>query len=158
MVVDERTPGYLRTACDYVHLNPVRAGLVQVDAPLSAYPWSSFPLYVSVRRRPPWLRVDRLLGEHGIQEDSAKGRIEFRRRMERERRETDTERADQIVQHGLQEVGWSEADLARHPKGHPHKITLAHKLRHETPMTRGWIAKRLHIGSASYVSHLLARP
>jgi hypothetical protein len=78
--------------------------------------------------------------------------------LARERRETDTERADQIVQHGLQEVGWSEADLARHPKGHPHKITLAHKLRHETPMTRGWIAKRLHIGSASYVSYLLVRP
>lgn len=87
LVVDERTPGYLRTACDYVHLNPVRAGLVQADAPLSAYPWSSFPLYVSVRRRPPWLRVDRLLGEHGIQEDSAKGRIEFQRRMEQCRSE-----------------------------------------------------------------------
>jgi hypothetical protein len=25
-------------------------------------------------------------------------------------------------------------------------------------MTRDWIAKRLRIGSASYVSHLLARP
>jgi hypothetical protein len=176
--------------------------LVQADAPLSAYPWSSFPLYVSVRRRPPWLRVDRLLGEHGIQEDSTKGRLEFQRRMEqrrregespetlaslrrgwrlgaadflqrlteklgrrgqpheqaRERRETDTERANQIVQQGLQAVGWSEAELDRHPKGHPHKAALALRLRRETPMTRAWIAKRLHIGSASYVSYLLAKP
>lgn len=45
-----------------------------------------------------------------------------------------------------------------HPKGHPHKIALAHQLRRETPMTRDWIAKRLRIGNASYVSHLLARP
>jgi REP element-mobilizing transposase RayT len=33
--------GYLRTACDYVHLNPVRAGLVQTEDRLVAYPWSS---------------------------------------------------------------------------------------------------------------------
>ena len=40
LVIDERGGGYLRTACDYVHLNPVRAGLVGSDEPLSAYPWS----------------------------------------------------------------------------------------------------------------------
>jgi hypothetical protein len=28
----------------------------------------------------------------------------------------------------------------------------------EIPMTRNWIAMRLRIASASYVSHLLARP
>jgi len=78
--------------------------------------------------------------------------------LARERREPDTERANQIVRQGLQAVGWSESDLDRHPKGHPHKVALAHQLRCETPMTRDWIAKRLRIGSASYVSHLLARP
>ena len=26
--IDGRSPGYLRRACDYVHLNPVRAGIV----------------------------------------------------------------------------------------------------------------------------------
>ena len=34
--------GYLRTACDYVHLNPVRAGLLARGERLLAYPWSSF--------------------------------------------------------------------------------------------------------------------
>ena len=34
--------GYLRTACDYVPLNPVRAGLLKVEERLRAYPWSSF--------------------------------------------------------------------------------------------------------------------
>ena len=33
------------------------------------------------------VRVDRLLGEHGIQEDSAKGRAHFQARMEERRRE-----------------------------------------------------------------------
>src|SRR5450759_184801 len=31
---------------------------------------------------------------------------------------------------------------SRNPKGHPHKVALAHQLRRETPMTRDWIAKR----------------
>jgi REP element-mobilizing transposase RayT len=64
----------------------------------------------------------------------------------------------QIVRQGLQAVGWSEAELDRHPKGHPHKAALALRLRRETPMTRAWIARRLRIGSASYVSYLLAKP
>ena len=34
--------GYLRTACDYVHLNPVRAHLLNSEDRLLAYPWSSF--------------------------------------------------------------------------------------------------------------------
>ena len=75
------------TACDYVHLNPVRAGLVLPDQPLSGFVWSSYPLYLAPGRRPAWLRVDRLLGEHGIQVDSAEGRIEFQRRMEQRRSE-----------------------------------------------------------------------
>ena len=35
--------------------------------------------------RPGWMRVDRLLGEHGIQKDTVAGREEFERRMERHR-------------------------------------------------------------------------
>ena len=31
----------LQTACDYVHLNPVRAGLVAAEQPLSAFGWSN---------------------------------------------------------------------------------------------------------------------
>jgi putative transposase len=31
--------GYLRTACDYVHLNPVRAHLLRPEERLLAYPW-----------------------------------------------------------------------------------------------------------------------
>jgi putative transposase len=80
--------GYLRTASDYVHLNPVRAGLLGAEDRLLAYPWSSFPLYLAApEHRPGWLRVDRLLGEHGIERDSPFGRQEFERQMERRRLE-----------------------------------------------------------------------
>lgn len=56
--------GYLRTACDYVHLNPVRAKLLAPEDRLLAYPRSSFPLYLAAgEHRPRWLRTDRLRGE-----------------------------------------------------------------------------------------------
>jgi hypothetical protein len=78
--------GYLKTACDYVHLNPVRAGLLRAEERLLAYPWSSLGLYLAApEHRPQWLRVDRLLGEHGIPADTAEGRAEFERRMEARR-------------------------------------------------------------------------
>jgi putative transposase len=80
--------GYLRTACDYVHLNPVRAGLLKPEERLLAYPWSSMAGYVAAREhRPRWIRVDRLLGEHGLQEDSPCCREQFEQRMERRRTE-----------------------------------------------------------------------
>jgi len=56
--------------------------------------------------------------------------------LARQRRETDTVRVDLIVRPGWQEVGRSEPDLDRHPKGHPYKIALAHQLRRKTGMTR----------------------
>jgi REP element-mobilizing transposase RayT len=78
--------GYLRTACDYVHLNPVRARLLQPDERLVAYPWSSLAWYLAApAHRPGWLRVDRLLGEHGLAPDTAAHRQEFERRMEARR-------------------------------------------------------------------------
>jgi hypothetical protein len=48
------------------------------------YPWSSFGWYLGAapEHRPGWMRVDRLLGEHGIQEDSAAVRQEFERHIE----------------------------------------------------------------------------
>jgi len=89
LIIDERGGDYLRTACDYVHLNPIRAGLVPPDQPLCAYVWSSYPLYLAPARRPSWLRVDRLLGAHGIQSDTAQRRIDFQQRMEQRRNQED---------------------------------------------------------------------
>ena len=44
-LIDGRRLGYLRCACDYVHLNPVRAGLVSRNKKLDAFRWSSYPAY-----------------------------------------------------------------------------------------------------------------
>ena len=75
LIVDQSGNGYLKTVCDYVHLNPVRAKLLAPDQALREFRWSSWPEYL--RRpgeRPEWLRVDRLLGEYGIAGDNAAGR------------------------------------------------------------------------------------
>ena len=93
--------GYLRTACDYVHLNPVRAGLLGAEERLLGYPWSGFPWYLAVpEHRPPWIRVDRLLGEHGIEQDTAAGRQEFERQMEQRRLEEMDEEILQAFRRG----------------------------------------------------------
>ena len=199
-LIDERSPSYLAAACDYVHLNPARAGLVPEHRELQSFPWSSYPAYLLPGLRPSWLRIDRLLGEHGLQEDTAKTRREFSRRMEqicpvdlpgeheplrrgwklggddfvdwladklarrgrpgeraRERRETDAALAERLVRKGLQEAKWDETELKRTPKGHATKVELARILRAQTPMTRHWIAHRLHMGSPSYLSNLLSQ-
>ncbi len=86
LVVDGGENGHLKTVCDYVHLNPVRAGLLTAGQKLSAYRWSSFPVYLlPPRKRPPWLRVDRLLGEHGLPGDTKSARRELARLMEARR-------------------------------------------------------------------------
>src|SRR5689334_21275547 len=80
VIVEGSGSGYLRTACDYVHLNPVRARLLGTYERLREYPWSSLTGDLAARElRPGWMRVDRLLGEHGIQKDSAAGREQFGR-------------------------------------------------------------------------------
>lgn len=79
----------LKTVCDYVHLNPVRAKLLTPEQALTEYRWSSWPEYLkSPAKRWVWLRVDRLLGEYRIPQDSAAGRrhlaecLELRRQAE----------------------------------------------------------------------------
>jgi putative transposase len=83
LLVDGSDDMYLRVVCDYVHLNPVRAGLVGGEEKMADYAWSSFPQYLKPpRKRPGWLRVDRVLGEWGIRRDNVAGRREFGDLME----------------------------------------------------------------------------
>ncbi len=90
LVVDGSGHGYLRTVCDYVHLNPVRAKLLRPEQKISDFAWSSWPEYLKEpERRPPWLRVDRLLGELGLPKDSAAGREQLARYLETRRSQED---------------------------------------------------------------------
>lgn len=56
LLVDGSGKGYLKAVGDYVHLNPVRSGLLAAQQPLQAYPWSSYPLYLQepAPRRKQW--------------------------------------------------------------------------------------------------------
>jgi hypothetical protein len=92
LIVDSGKRGYLRTVCDYVHLNPERARLVRADQALKEYRWSSYPEYLKgPHRRVSWLRVDRLLGELGIPKDSPAGRRQLELHLERRRKEAKPE-------------------------------------------------------------------
>jgi putative transposase len=95
LIVDGSGKGYLRSVCDYVHLNPARVhgrGMLPVDQPLRRFGWSSWPAYLlAPSKRPAWLRVDRLLGEWGIPKDSPAGRRQLERALEARREENDAE-------------------------------------------------------------------
>jgi len=92
LIVDGSGNGYLRTVCDYVHLNPVRAKLLRPEQKLGRYRWSSYREYLRpAGRRPVWMRTGRLLGEMGIPKDSAAGRKQFERLMEQRRSLDDPE-------------------------------------------------------------------
>jgi hypothetical protein len=92
LIVDESDPLYLRVVCDYVHLNPARARIVKPGEPLESYRWSSYgDCLKSPTRRPAWLRVDRVLGEHGIHWDNRRGRLELSRWMEALRADNEDE-------------------------------------------------------------------
>jgi len=93
LIVDGSGTGYLKTVCDYVHLNPLRAKLLNPQQRLAEYRWSSWPEYLkSPGKRWPWLRVDRVLGEWGIGQDNAAGRRQLERAME-QRKELELSRA-----------------------------------------------------------------
>jgi REP element-mobilizing transposase RayT len=87
LLVEGSGGGYLKTVCDYVHLNPSRAALIPPEAPLRSYPWSSWPEYLKrTGQRWPWLGVERLLGEYGVPKESAAGRHHLERELEARRR------------------------------------------------------------------------
>jgi REP element-mobilizing transposase RayT len=83
LLIDGEEPGHFLQASSYIHLNPVRAGLVNARQPLKIYPWSSFPSYLaSPRKRIEWVYVDRVFGELGHQKDSRGTREKYGRYME----------------------------------------------------------------------------
>ena len=135
LVVDHSGHDYLRTVCDYVHLNPVRAGILKIDDHLSSYPWSSLSLYAAAREhRLVWLCVDRLLGAHGLPLDTPAARAEFLLRLEARRAEEQDEQTLQTIrqswsfgsaQFKLELLQRLESHLGEHHSGHLHQQTSA---------------------------------
>jgi len=83
LLIDGEEPGHFLQASSYIHLNPVRAGLVKANQPLKIYPWSSYPSYLaSPRKRIEWVYVDRVFGDLGHQKGSRGAREKYGRYME----------------------------------------------------------------------------
>ena len=100
-MVDGSGNGYLKAVCDYVHLNPVRAKLLQTQQRLTDFRWSSYGQYLKPPgQRPGWLEVTRVLGEWGIPKDSSAGREHFALLMETRRASEDPQELKRI------ERGW----------------------------------------------------
>jgi REP element-mobilizing transposase RayT len=108
LIVDGSGSGYLKSVCDYVHLNPVRAKLLRPGESLQSYLWSSYGQYLKAPgKRFGWLRVERLLGEWGIPLDSPAGRKRFAQFMEHRRRQESPKANWKAV-----ERGWFLGDKA----------------------------------------------
>ena len=56
---------YLHELSRYIHLNPVRAGMVPWPAD---YHWSSFRAFIGITRQPPWLSAELVLSRFGSAE------------------------------------------------------------------------------------------
>jgi putative transposase len=60
---------YLKHLSRYIHLNPVRAGMVEH---CKDHPWSSYPAFGGYSKRPEWLETNWLLSLFGKNQDKAK--------------------------------------------------------------------------------------
>jgi REP element-mobilizing transposase RayT len=68
---------------DYIHLNPVRAGLVAEKDGMESYAWSSLPMYLrEPQDRPEFLETEMAFGVTGYPDDVS-GRREFLTGLER---------------------------------------------------------------------------
>ncbi len=74
LIVEEGDP--LGLVCHYLHLNPVRAGILAVNG-LADYRYSSYWYLTHPRRRPPFLQLDTALLTAGNLADSPAGRDQY---------------------------------------------------------------------------------
>ena len=86
VVVEAESGHYYRTLLDYIHLNPVRAGLVRPRKQQSVldFPWSSLTggYALPPGKRAPWLAAARGLQAFGL-EDTTAGRRKMVERLDR---------------------------------------------------------------------------
>jgi putative transposase len=202
LLVDEGSS--LGPLCDYLHLNPVRAGVATV-ATLPEVPYSSYWHLWRPKGRPGFLRVQTALEEAGELADTPAGRTAYAAHLEWQAAEGPAGRnkayanlsrgwalgpqefkADLVREHQLAadaralEAGgatevralhWQaalEAALALLPvaarsgagsarKSAGWKVAVAAHLKATTDVSNGWLAERLEMGSAVYVSKHVGR-
>jgi putative transposase len=74
---------HLSCLIDYVHLNPFRAGMVNLEDGIEQYDWSSLGDYLAPpRQRAGWVQVSRGLEQKEIRSDTAKNRRQYLEHLE----------------------------------------------------------------------------
>jgi hypothetical protein len=61
-------------------------------------------------------------------------------------------RAEAIIAQELRRLGWPKGELSKRPKSDPGKVGMAARIRQETTLTIGQIAKRLQMGTRNTLS------
>ena len=69
-------PEMVGSVCHYIHLNPLRAGVVGAAA-LPKWPWTSLSLLMNPRQRPTWLTFAAALDHAGGLDDTPAGRQSY---------------------------------------------------------------------------------
>jgi REP element-mobilizing transposase RayT len=113
VIVDGTEPQYFGVVSTYIHLNPVRAGLVQLgdgdgQQRLTGYPWSSYPAHVGLAPAPGWLRSDRVLGALGFGEGDRASRRGYEAYLESRALECGDARGRRAWEHEWRKLrrGW----------------------------------------------------
>ena len=65
---------YIGELSRYIHLNPVRAGIVSKP---EEYYWSSYQCYIGKKKTPGWLKTDFILGYFGDKTKTARGKYDW---------------------------------------------------------------------------------
>ena len=173
--MDGSGTGYLKTVCDYVHVNPARARLLKPEQTLREYriPQDSAAgrrrleeaveqrrgteegdEFKPVRRR--WFLGDKVFKQELLAQVSSKtGRWHCGEAVQESAEAT----AERVVKAELVKPKWNEEALATRRKGDPVKVAIARRFRKETTVTLAWIAVRsgCKMGVKTHLSHLLCR-
>ncbi len=75
--IETREPNYFAAVSEYIHLNPVRAGLAGEEPGLLEYRWSSFPLFAEKTGLPGWLRRDLVFNSLDLPDEGAGSRRRY---------------------------------------------------------------------------------
>ncbi|CAN5551138.1 hypothetical protein BH09VER1_BH09VER1_25180 [soil metagenome] len=220
VLVEGGLADYYATLWDYIHLNPVRAGLVKIGEGGSVldYAWSSVAggYALAPRRRPKWLaaetglevmgyadtaagrrkmveRLDRRGAEEGRHSGAVEtpkgldGRLSHLRRgwywgrqefaewalkqaekvigkgksrsyeRSRERLAHGLAEAEGLLKEGMRRAGLGKGEWAALASNDPRKVELARLLWKRTTVSQGWIAEKVGMRNAAYVSLTLHR-
>ncbi len=165
VIVEGSAPFYYESLCDYLHLNPVRAGIIRPTRGQSVldYPWSSLAggYALPASRRPRWLAGGTGLAMLGVA-DTAAGRRRLVERLDRRAVEEEMERcgvpplsaeADARMSHLRRGWYWGSqafveglADLVekagRRPRSRGYRAAAA-KRSHAMSLAEAWVEEGL---------------